>query len=199
MKPSPKKVSLNSSHVALVAAVVVAAPASAEESRPWALTTYGFWMTANDWERAIMPWQAEFIDSGGIALALSRRIGSLFDDDLAIELEGIVAGHFGGQDNWEVDLPVIARWQRFPWDSYVDTSIAFGLGLSFASEDPATEVERQGHTEQLMFYWAIETAVGPPAANWEVVLRLHHRSTGYGTFGEDGGSNALGLGLRFRF
>jgi hypothetical protein len=32
-----------------------------------------------------------------------------------------------------------------------------------------------------------------------VVGRLHHRSTAFGLFGEDGGANALVLGLRHRF
>jgi hypothetical protein len=32
-----------------------------------------------------------------------------------------------------------------------------------------------------------------------VSLRLHHRSVAYGLLGEDGGMNALGLGMRWKF
>jgi hypothetical protein len=31
------------------------------------------------------------------------------------------------------------------------------------------------------------------------MLRLHHRSTAYGLFGNDGGANALTLGVRYAF
>jgi len=35
-------------------------------------------------------------------------------DPLSLELAGQVAKHFGKQGNWELNLPVVGRWHRFP-------------------------------------------------------------------------------------
>jgi len=115
------------------------------------------------------------------------------------EWEGQVARYFGDQDHWEFNSPVIARWTRFPWRERVATSAAFGLGLSYASELPPVEVELEGSTERLLVYWVMELTAGPPRADWAVSLRLHHRSVAFGLMGEEGGMNAVALGLRRRF
>jgi hypothetical protein len=96
-------------------------------------------------------------------------------------------------------MPVVARWTRFPWSERVRSSVAFGLGLSYATELPEVEVELEGSSHQSLIYWALEFTAGPPNASWEVLMRLHHRSVAWGLMGEDGGVNALGLGFRYRF
>ena len=52
---------------------------------------------------------------------------------------------------------------------------------------------------ELLIYWGVELAVGPPRGHWAVSLRLHHRSGGFGFIADDGGMNALALGVRFGF
>jgi hypothetical protein len=56
-----------------------------------------------------------------------------------------------------------------------------------------------GTTKQWLVYWFSEIALGPPDSNWALVLRLHHRSTAFGLLAEEGGSNTLTTGLKFRF
>ena len=90
---------------------------------------------------------------------------------------------------------MVARWNRFPWSERFHTSVAFGLGLSYATELPEVEVELEGSSHKSLIYWALELTAGPPTASWEVLLRLHHRSVAWGLMGEDGGVNALGLGM----
>ena len=66
-------------------------------------------------------------------------------------------------------------------------------------ELPELEVELEGDSRQLLVYWVAELTAGPPEASWAVSLRLHHRSVAYGLFGEEGGMNAVGLGVRYMF
>jgi len=35
-------------------------------------------------------------------------------------------------------------------------------------------------------------------ARWAASLRIHHRSVAYGLMGDEGGMNAVGLGVRYR-
>ena len=76
---------------------------------------------------------------------------------------------------------------------------AFGLGLSYASELPEVEVEIEGDSEQWLIYWVAELTAGPNDAPWAITLRMHHRSPAFGLMGDEGGVNAMGLGLRWRF
>ncbi len=135
----------------LMTGLVLAHPAAAGDGgastkdKPSAITVFGGLMTDNDWEDALAPWTLDFRDSTFVGLAGSHRIGR-FDDRLGFEIEGQVMRHFGDQDHWEFNLPIIGRWEAFPWDEVVDTSLAFGVGPSYASEKPKVEVANDGDT-----------------------------------------------------
>jgi hypothetical protein len=73
------------------------------------------------------------------------------------------------------------------------------LGPSYATQVPPVEVELEGDSQRFMAYWFVEVTLGSPQADWSTVLRLHHRSGGLGTITEDGGSNSLGVGVKFSF
>jgi fatty-acid desaturase len=60
-------------------------------------------------------------------------------------------------------------------------------------------METNESSSQWLIYWFGELTLGPPTANWEAIMRLHHRSDGFGTVADDGGSNALCAGIRYRF
>jgi hypothetical protein len=64
---------------------------------------------------------------------------------------------------------------------------------------PKVELETNFSSSKWLIYWFLELTFGPPTANWEVLTRLHHRSNGFGLVAEDGGSNAVCAGLRYRF
>jgi hypothetical protein len=154
----------------------------------------------NAWEDVVLaPWEVGFEDAYLVGIAGAVRVAQPLRG-LAIEVEVQVVRQFGDQDNWEVNAPILtARWSRFPWSERLDTSVAFGLGMSFASEVPDLEVALQGESSAVMPYWMIEIDSELPVENWRLVGRLHHRSSAFGAFGEDGGSNALVLGLRRLF
>jgi hypothetical protein len=44
-----------------------------------------------------------------------------------------------------------------------------------------------------------ELTAGPVLAPWAITLRIHHRSVAWGVMGDEGGINAVGLGVRYRF
>jgi hypothetical protein len=176
--------------------------ARADSFDGWAATMYGARISSEvGWEDILLnPVGADFVDAFLVAGALSRPYASFRDGALALEAEGQVAYNFGDQDHWEFNVvPILARWQRFPWNHRVETSAAFGLGLSYAAELPEVEVEIEGESQQLLIYWVIEVTAGPMRAPWAVSLRLHHRSVAWGLMGDEGGMNAVGLGIRYEF
>jgi hypothetical protein len=184
----------------IVLCCLVASPGVATAAATSAVTLFGGVLIDNPWEDVFLsPWEVEFLDPGLVGVAGSVRLAEPVDG-LAIELEAQVVRHWGEQDHWEANLPIVtARWTRFPWDATVDSSAAFGIGPSLASETPAAEVAREGDSSPAMTYWMIELEAGAPESPWRVVGRLHHRSTAFGAFGDAGGSNALAVGVRRLF
>jgi hypothetical protein len=115
--------------------LVLSPPAAAGEGSdsmkddPSAISVFGGLMTDNKWEDTLAPRTLDFRDSTFVGLAASHRIGR-FDHRLGFEIEGQVVRHFGDQDHWEFNLPIVGRWEAFPWDAVVDTSLALGVGPS---------------------------------------------------------------------
>jgi hypothetical protein len=194
------------SHPLLVAALVLVltlhSRAARAESGAWATTIYGARISSEGgWEDIMFnPLGAKYVDAFLVAGALSREYALLKDGALALEAEGQVVYNFGEQHHWEFNVaPLVARWQRFPWNARVATSAAFGLGLSYATEVPEVEVELEGESHRLLIYWVAELTAGPVNAPWSASLRLHHRSVAWGLMGDEGGMNAVGMGIRYQF
>jgi len=165
----------------------------------WGLTVYGARLTDGDLDNTAT-FRFDFEDAYLLAAALSRRVYTC-RDLLDFELEGQVAKHFDEQDHWEFNALGISRWLPFPWDNYIDTSFAMGLGISYATETP--EIEKQNHsdTNQFLAILLFEVAFAlPDVPQWDVVARIHHRSGAFGLFnGVTGASNAWGVGMRYNF
>jgi hypothetical protein len=167
----------------------------------WFTTVYGAAISSQPgWEDILIDAPGtKFVDSYLVTLALSRQYAERKNGDLTFEAEGQVVKHFEDQTHWEFNaVPIVLRWHRFPWSKRVATSAAFGLGLSYATELPPVEVELEGESHQTLVYWLLEMTAGPVDSRWSASLRIHHRSVAFGLFGDDGGMNAVGLGLRYR-
>jgi hypothetical protein len=119
------------------------------------------------------------------------------------EVEGQIGKYFREQDHWEFNIAAIIRWNRFPWNHYLRTSLAIGEGLSFATEVPPLEEQSKTNSDatRLLNYVLIEMTVSPPQQNrWSIVGRIHHRSGVFGLFDDvTGGSNVLGMGIRYAY
>ena len=186
---------------ALALTVCPAAPSEAQPKAEYDLSfsIYGGVMTDGDWIEAVSGQaglEDSYLLSGAAGWTFYRPANRMW----SLELEANVARHFGIQDHFEFNAPVLnVRWEALPWDSALDTSLAFGIGPSFATTTPEYERIRKGDSDPVMLFWHIEAAFGLPGSPWSTFVRLHHRSTGYGMFAEDGGSNILCLGLRYEF
>jgi hypothetical protein len=157
---------------------------------------FGGFATLNDFGEVLAVAPIDSAETGlvGVAPGLSW---DLPDPRFKFSVEAQVVKYFGYQDSWEVNLvPAMIRW--FPTDTPVVESWGFGLGWSYASEPPANEARREadGETTRQKWYWAFEVAFDTPRPDRDLILRLHHRSTGFGSIGEGRSTNALVLGLR---
>jgi hypothetical protein len=168
----------------------------------WSITAYGAVLTRAPIEEALF--NASEIDESFkfIALAIGRQIVCYKNIDL--ELEGQVVKHFENQNHMEFNALFIVRWLKFPWNNYINTSFAIGDGLSMATKIP--KLERELHDDrsgvsQLLNYLLLELSFSlPNTPQWNLIGRLHHRSGVAGIFnGANGGSNGLGLGIKYKF
>ena len=192
----------------------------------WYVCTYLGQLTNSDlWE--VLTFQADLVPSYMATLAVGKEVWR-YKKYLNIELEAQIATYFNDyayecdspdclgsdpddppsakQDHTEFNALFALRWLRFPWDHIVDTSLAVGEGISYATSVPAVERYRHGelfvnedNTSKLLNYMMIEAAFGLPSfPRWNLVFRIHHRSGVYGLFnGVYGGSNTIGMGLRY--
>jgi hypothetical protein len=168
--------------------------------RGYAVTLYHNVLSADPLED-LLTGHADFdSDYQLTALALSRIIET-DDPRYDYEWEVQLATHSSGQSHEELNALLAARWYPLPWDAYLNTDFAVGLGLSYATERPPFEAQNHPHATQLLAYILLELEFRPQAtAPWSFVLRSHHRSGAFGLFdGVRGASNSLGLGVKYRF
>jgi hypothetical protein len=170
------------------------------ERYKWFLTAYAG-AHAQDDINDVVTFQPKFEDNAYIGVvALAREIWH-YKKYLSFELEGQVAKHFNRDTHWEFVGLLIGRWNYFPWDKYVDTSLAVGDGISYYTE--VSEVEEDDDddddAQRALNYLLIEVALGlPEYPKWDLVFRVHHRSSVFGLVGE-GGSNFVCAGIKFGF
>lgn len=122
----------------------------------------------------------------------------------SVELEGGVGGLFGRRRSVtspQVWLAAFGRYDGFPWNDYVRTSVAASVGVNWSHRRSTSEHTREGPTKRLLHYLAPEISFAAPSRpDQELVARLHHRSSVWGLFGcKRCALNVLTLGLRQRF
>ncbi|MEF8792388.1 hypothetical protein [Thiohalorhabdus sp.] len=182
----------------LVTALMAPLPAGAEG----ALTVYAGPFANNHWEDFFLdPVGLDYEPAWLAVLAPSWEVARPLPA-LSLEVEGQVGRYFGDQQLWEVNALVAARYRIAGRDACLGTSVAFGLGPSWASEQPPLErqITDNGDTAQWLVYWYLEGTVGHRSwGPWSAVLRLHHRSGAFGLVAAEGGSNVPTLGVRRRF
>jgi hypothetical protein len=173
-------------------------PARCSAEHLYALNLYAGRLTSNHWEEFFGS-ELDFKDSYLVTAALARRIGA-YGDKASFEIEGQIVKHFNIQTHWELNALFAARWEAFWWDDVLDTSVAFGLGPSYATDEPEIETEINGNASQFLICWMLELALGlPDYPRVALITRIHHRSDAFGLIPDGGGSNALAFGLKWRF
>jgi hypothetical protein len=166
----------------------------------WAVTGY-FGALAQSTIGDVFDFSATFEEESYIGvLALSREFWR-FRNLFGFEVEGQIGKHFNEMHHWEFNLLVAGRWHYFPWDKYVETSLAVGTGLSYATDIPEIELEDDEEAQRLLNYLLFEFTFGAPQLpRWDLVVRVHHRSGVFGLFGGvHGGANFVCGGIKYKF
>ena len=144
----------------------------------------------------------DFERSHVYVLSLGKELGT-YKDIVGYEVEGQVAWHSGMQNHQELNCAFTLRWLPFFWDKCIDTSFAFGNGLSYATDEPELEIREgdENKSNQLLYYILVELAFAlPRQPQWDLFVRIHHRSSVFGLIDNiTTGSNFVGMGLRYKF
>jgi hypothetical protein len=166
-------------------------------ANPWYMTVVGGVYSGSKFLE--IPRGLDLTDSYTFGVSVSKQFAE-WTRYMRWEGELQVLKHFGDQNHWEFTGSVNLRWVEFPWNKYVETSMAIGEGLSYATEIPALEkaASPNGENSQLLNYILLEVTFAIPESPWSLVTRIHHRSGVWGVFG-DNGSNILEAGIRYRF
>jgi len=171
------------------------------EDLDWTVTGYVAWISEEQLGDMIIG-AAALEDDRLYALALNKRLWR-WNTGFDFEIEGQIAKHVGPkQDHWEFNGLGALRWNRFYWDRYLNTSFAVGLGISYATSEGQFEIDAHGDTSKTLAYILVDLDFSlPKYPQWAFDVRIHHRSSAYGTFNDniEGASNALGVGLKYRW
>ena len=126
-------------------------------------------------------------------------------DHVFCDLEGVLVHKWGDWQGLEQSFQELAGSFNLRYD-FADNwinldSISLVNGLSLTTEEPEYEEETtlNGQTSNLLYYLMLDVAFDLPCtAKWQLVFRVHHRSGVFGLIDNvDGGSNYLGIGLRY--
>ena len=176
----------------------VATEENEAQRHKWFLTAYAGAHAQDDFQD-VVTFQPKFEDNAYVGvMALARELW-YYKKYFSFELEGQVAKHFNKDTQWEFVGVLIGRWNFFPWDRYLDTSLAIGDGMSYYTEVSEVEKEDDEDAQRALNYLLVEVAMGlPKYPQWDLVLRIHHRSSVFGLVGA-GGSNFVCAGIKFGF
>lgn len=193
--------------VALLPTVMMVRQASAQETREetcagnckWQVSLYGG-ILAEDTLNDIFTFDADYTDDHTLVVAALAREIYRYRQLATLQLEGQVGRHFGQEnDHWEFVVDLLARWHAFPWNRYLETTVAAGTGLSYYTRVSEVEKEHDDDAQRLLGYLAIELTFGlPQLPRWDLMIRVHHRS-GAGNAIGPGYSNFMCAGLKFAF
>jgi hypothetical protein len=166
-------------------------------ANPWYMTVVGGVYSGS--QLLEIPGRLDLKDSYTFGVSVSKQFAE-WTRFMRFEGELQVLKHFGEQDHWEFTGSLNLRWVVFPWNRHVETTVALGEGLSWATQIPALEKADPTNSDnaQLLNYILIEVTFAIPESPWSLVTRIHHRSGVWGLFGHSG-SNILEAGIRYRF
>lgn len=185
--------------LAVVLPVVCGAAGGAEfPGDQWSVSFYHGEYAASKLGELLSERNPDYIDEYLSVIAVSNRIYS-WNDELDFELEAQFGRGSHNPHHREYNLVFAARWTRFPWNEYLPTTLALGEGISYASDIPPDESDKEKQSRWLN-YLLFELEFAPEfTAGVSFFGRIHHRSGVGGLFsGVHGGSNVLSLGLRYK-
>ena len=133
-------------------------------------------------------------------VATGTKIRDVFSGALTFEWEGLYALHWGTSEFHELGGAIYARWNRFPWNNYIKTTFAVGMGPSITSKTAHYE-PHNGLRSRVLMQLNFEINLYSPAyPRWALLFRIQHRSGVLNLINSiRGGSNFLTIGIRRQF
>ncbi len=133
-------------------------------------------------------------------VATGTKIRDIFSGALTFEWESLYAKHWGTSEFHELGTAIYARWNRFPWNSYIKTSFAVGIGPSITSKAAFYEPNKGLRSRVLMQLNFEINLYSPADPRWALLFRIQHRSGVFNLINSvRGGSNFLTIGIRRQF
>jgi hypothetical protein len=172
----------------------------------WDIIAYGGIYTATDFSKIVTRLETDYKPSYLAAVAINYETPARLRS-LRFETEGQIVQHSGWMDHMEYNGVLVARWHSI--HPYIPISLAFGEGLSYATEIPSVE-NREVDLGKLQFfrqesnrwlnYFYLELDVALPVFQElqpRLLFRIHHRSGVFGTYCEYiCGSNFITYGMK---
>jgi hypothetical protein len=170
-----------------------------ESSHEWLVSIYGG-PHADDTLTDMVLFDADYSDGNYVVVGALAKEVYQYEQLVTVELEGQIGRHFGDTvDHWEFAGLALGRWHQFPWDEYVNTSFAFGTGVSYYTEESQIELEEDGKAQKFLGALLLELTFSlPEYPRWNLMIRIHHRSSAGDLIGT-GSTNYLCGGLKFTF
>jgi hypothetical protein len=177
-----------------------------EAERLWSVVAFSGMYTSRTFGNTVFGFPGDLEKNYIHALGLNRRLFT-WPRHFTWEGEALFARHHGshleGRQRYDEYVAcLLLRYARFPWDRYVNTSVAFGEGMSYTSRLSRREAQKaSAETRKLLNYLAVEIGFAHPRyPAWSLVYRIHHRSGIFGLMGGlEGVSDYYCLGIRYRF
>ena len=149
-------------------------------------------------------------DAGGQVYSVtgSRHLGDLrftvggntFQPQLELPITLGIVDENSRNPFLEYRASFVVRWVDFPWNDYIKTTFATGLGLNYSSKIYLMDIQRHPDSDRsnLKFNWPIQLTLALPSyPDQELLLYVEHHSGGH-VF-DRGGVNSLGIGYRRDF
>lgn len=143
------------------------------------------------------------------AFTASRRIGELqweifgktFTPQLELPFTIDIVDENSRSPFFDAAASFTVRWIDFPWNEYLETSFAMGIGLSYSQKIYLMDIQRHPDDDgrsKLKFNWPIQmTFAHPDHPQHQLMIFIQHHSGGH-VF-DHGGVNHLGIGYRHGF
>lgn len=148
--------------------------------------------------------------SGGniYTFTASRRLGELkweiggctFTPQLEVPLTLEIVDENSRSPFLDFNASFAVRWIDFPWNEYVSTSFAMGVGLSYSSEIYLADIDRHPDEDRskLKINFPIQLTLAlPEYPQHQIMVFIAHQSGGH--MFDEGGVNSLGFGYRRGF
>lgn len=151
----------------------------------------------------ILEGHARFNKQSMVALTVSKSIWQAENLGLSLEIDGMLGHQFGIATLQEIGLAPVMRWQHFPWQETLPTSLRFApLGISYTTAISPLELGSTGKGSRTLNLLFIELGFSmPQLKSEEIFARLHHRCDIYDLLNKHGanGEDFLVIGLRHYF